>query len=288
MKRASRKSKLVVGAFVVMVGLLIVAATMFFGDDLKIFKTSSRYFASFRNASGLHSGAPLKMGGVDIGTVEAIAIDAAGDSPRILLTLVIYFPHSELIKEDSEASLDTQGMLGDKFLNVTTGSASSRNLPAGSFLKTKENTELSAVVTQSTDIIKTVGQTTMKIDQFVDSFPDSKAMKSVTSDFQSSARELKELLTLMNAQNSGLRTLSDETTAKRFAAVLSSLEIASAHLESVAMKVDSGKGTLGALVNDVSLYDDMRKLMGRANRSKAAKFMIQQVLEGQDAEAKEK
>ena len=91
MKRASRKNKLVVGAFVILIGLLIGAATLFFGDDLKMFKSSSLYFASFRNASGLHAGAPLKMGGVDIGSVQSIAIDSTEGSPRILLTLLIYY-----------------------------------------------------------------------------------------------------------------------------------------------------------------------------------------------------
>jgi phospholipid/cholesterol/gamma-HCH transport system substrate-binding protein len=52
---------------------------------------------------------------------------------------------------------------------------------------------------------------------------------------------------------------------------------------SVVAKVDSGQGTLGALVNDPSLYDDVKTLLGRANRNRAVKFLIRRTL-GSDEE----
>lgn len=282
MKRATRTHKLAVGAFVVTMAALVMVATLFFSDDLTMFKHTSRYFASFKNTAGLHVGAPLKMGGVDIGSVEGIAIDTEGSTPRILLTLIIFGPNSDLVKTDSEASLETSGMLGDKFLNLTTGSAASSPLPAGSFIKVKESVEMSMVVNQSMDIINTVGQTTAKIDAFVDSLPDGAAMKAATLDFQASAHALKSLLVALNANDSTLRVLSEPAFAAGLMKSLSGVQRASEHFEAVAMKIDSGKGTLGALVNDPALYDDMRILMGRANRSKTAKFIIKELLEESD------
>ena len=110
MKKATRTHKLAVGAFVVTAAALIMIATLFFSDDLTMFRHTSRYFASFKNTAGLHVGAPLKMGGVDIGSVEGIAIDTEGSTPRILLTLVIFGVNNELVKKDSEASIETAGM----------------------------------------------------------------------------------------------------------------------------------------------------------------------------------
>lgn len=279
MKRATRANKLVVGAFALGMAVVIGAATLFFGDSLSLFKRSSRYFASFKNAAGLHVGAPLKMGGVDIGSVEAIAIDTDGDTPKILLTLMIYAPHNDLIKADSELSLDTQGMLGDKFLNLSTGTADAAKLSPGDFLKTKESTEMSMVVSQSSEIIKNVAATTVKIDTFVDSLPDAAAMKTATTDFGASAQELKALLSVLNARDSAIHLMGDKVFADRLLATVGSLQRAAQHFESVAAKIDSGQGSLGALVNDPALYDDMRNLLGRANRSKTAKFIIHEMLE---------
>ena len=285
MKRASRRNKLVVGGFVLVMGLLAAAAVLLFSDDVTMFKSSSRYFASFKNTSGLHIGAPLKMGGVDIGSVVDIAISTTNATPQILLTLLIYAPHNALIKNDSEATLDTQGMLGDKYINVTPGSPSAATLPASSFLKTKEGPEMAAIVSQSTDIIKKVSDTTGKLETFVDSLPNGKLMQDIAADFRASSKELSSLIAALNAKDSALRSFSDRETAQRLAATMASVQSAAMHLDSVAKKIDSGQGTLGAMVNDPSLYDDMRKLMGRANRSKAAKFIIQQVLDGADEKA---
>jgi phospholipid/cholesterol/gamma-HCH transport system substrate-binding protein len=281
-KKANRKQKLVVGAFVAFIVLLGAVATLFFGEDLTMFKHNSRFFAAFKTTAGLHVGAPLKMGGVDVGSVEAITIDTEGAIPRILLTLIVYSPHDQLIKADTEASLDTQGMLGDKFINLTTGSASSPPIAPGSFLRAKESVEMSAVVTQSADIIETASRTMTKIDTFVDSLPNGAAMKIAAADFQTSAQAMKSLLMQLNAKESGLRMLNDQAIAASLRATLASLQSTSSHLDSISTKIDSGNGTLGALVNDPALYDDMRTLMGRANRSKAAKFIIQQMLKNSD------
>jgi phospholipid/cholesterol/gamma-HCH transport system substrate-binding protein len=286
MKKATRKQKLAVGGFVVGMILLMVTAILFFGDDLTFFKHSSRYFAGFKNTAGLHVGAALQMGGVDVGTVEAIAIDTTGKTPRILLTLMIFSPHDKLIKADTEVSMNTQGMLGDKLLTLSTGSAAAPALPAGSFLQTRESMEMSEVVSQSVDIIATINSTAEKIDLFVDSLPSGAAMKGSTADFQASALALKSLLVSLNGKGSALRTLSDPALAVSIGVTVASLEHAAQRLDSVATKIDSGKGTIGALVNDSSLYDDMRTLMGRANRSKAAKFIIKQMLHESDGSSK--
>jgi phospholipid/cholesterol/gamma-HCH transport system substrate-binding protein len=282
MKRASRKNKLVVGGFFVVMAAVAATAILLFSDDLNLLKTKSRFFASFKNAAGLHVGAPIKMGGVDIGSVQSVHISTAGDSPLILLSLIVYAPYNDLMKADSEASLETQGMLGDNFLNVTTGTPEAAILPAESFLPTKERTDMSTIVTQSTDIIKTVGTTTAKLDRFVDTLPDAKLMRDIAKDFHTSTQELVSMLSVLNAKDSALRVFADRGTAARVDDTLASLQRTAKHLESVAEKIDSGQGTAGALVNDAALYDDMRKLLGRANRSKAAKFIIQQVLDRPD------
>lgn len=282
MKRASRKNKLVVGGFFVLMAAVAAVAILIFSDNLTLLKRRSRFFASFKNAAGLNVGAPIKMGGVDIGSVQSVHISTTSDSPLILLSLTVYAPYNDLMKADSVASLETQGMLGDSFLNITTGTPDAAILPAESFIPTKEKTDMSTIVTQSTDIIKTVGTTTAKLDRFVDTLPDAKLMKDIAVDFHASTRELVGLLSVLNSKDSALRLLSDRGTAQRVDDTLATLQRTAKHLESVAEKIDSGQGTAGALVNDASLYDDMRQLLGRANRSKAAKYIIQQMLDRPD------
>ncbi|MEZ4815611.1 MAG: hypothetical protein R3A80_10465 [Bdellovibrionota bacterium] len=93
----------------------------------------------------------------------------------------------------------------------------------------------------------------------------------------------------------------DGKTGKRIDKILENLERASdnlkkntegnwgtsidktlARLESVVTKIDKGQGTLGALVNDSSLHEDMRVLLGGAKRSKIVRFLVKQAISNSD------
>ncbi len=278
MKQASRKSKFYLGAFTVLMTVLIGLAILFAGQDLTLFKSRTKYLVLFKNTTGLQAGAPLKMGGVDIGNVESIAITNDNGFPQILATLVVYSPNDLLIKTDSDAALETQGMLGDKFLNITPGSSSAERLPAGHFIKPNEKLGLSGVVAKSTDIVESVGKAMTKLDTMASALPDQKAVKDMAAEMRDSIKEMHGFLKTLNSEDSALRLLSDKATAAKMDRTINSLQSAAQHFESVAKKIDEGQGTLGSLVNDASLYDDMRTLMGRANRSKAMRFIIQETL----------
>ena len=66
--------------------------------------------------------------------------------------------------------------------------------------------------------------------------------------------------------------------------ILAGLNDFSRDLSTISGKINSGKGTLGALVNDDSLYQDFRTLMGKANRNKLIRSVIRYTLETKEKE----
>ena len=70
----------------------------------------------------------------------------------------------------------------------------------------------------------------------------------------------------------------DETDKGAVKKILSNMEGASGDLKSILNRVDQGEGTIGALIKDSALYNDMRALMGRANRSKLLKNLIRSTI----------
>jgi len=56
--------------------------------------------------------------------------------------------------------------------------------------------------------------------------------------------------------------------------VLAEAGSAAAHLDSILAKIDRGEGTLGLLVSDPSLYQELRGLLGGANRSLVVRSLI--------------
>ena len=155
MKQASRRSKAIVGGFVVVAFVVFMIVALSMGNDLRFLQKKSTYVTTFTNATGLNVGAPLKVGGVDIGVVEALKIDADGldnpgsrpgeraqatvsAGPRIRADLIVYKPYDALIRVGSRVSLETQGVLGDKFVALVPGPQGSTLLAPGSLVASKE------------------------------------------------------------------------------------------------------------------------------------------------------
>lgn len=278
MKEASRKTKIIAGGFVAIASVVLTVVILIVGDDFTYFKGRTRFYTEFGSTDGLSVGAPLKMGGVEIGNVEEIVIRMRDSTPSVAARLVVFSPFEKLVKEDSEVGLDTQGVLGDKFLSLTPGSANAPLAEDGATLLSKERTGISSVVAKSTDIMNSVGDVVEKLKLLSESLPDKQNMKIITENIRESTTALNETLQRLNSKSSAVHTLGEKQTAEDLNASVRNLRQATEHFASMAKKVDEGKGTLGALVNDSSLYDDMKDLMGRANRNKALKFIIQNTL----------
>jgi len=287
MKQASRRTKVYVGGFVVMAFGVLAVVVMFMGNDLKIFRDKKVFRTAFMNANGLNLGAPVKLGGVEVGKVDSVTVELQDDVPRIEAKLTLYEPFDGVVREGTKVRLDTQGVLGDKFVMIVPGPKGAPKLAEGADIPSEENAELSVVVAKSTDIIENVNAMTLKLKQFADGLPDPRVLGAVANNIEQSTRVLAEVMKQLNGKDSILRAASSAETNAKINSTLTNLQNASVRLASVASKVDQGQGTIGALINDTSLYDDMKSLLGRANRNRAVKFMIQRTLSGAEGEVED-
>jgi phospholipid/cholesterol/gamma-HCH transport system substrate-binding protein len=264
MKKARKKTKLLVGAFVAMAAAVLCGAVLLMSDNLSMFKTKTTYFARFQNTEGLHVGSPIKLGGVEIGLIDDIAVQVTEAKPDIRAKLILISPYEKLVHEDSEVRTETQGVLGDKFLVLDPGT-SAKALKAGHEIRVRKATELSAVMAKSTDILESVNNVMARLDQATKGLPTDAEVHAMFADFAGSAKTLRLLV-------------GDPERKKRLDAAIDSFSESAGRLASITRKVDAGEGTLGALVNDTQVYDDVRSLLGRANRSKAVRFVVREAL----------
>ncbi|MCA2962032.1 MAG: MCE family protein [Silvanigrellales bacterium] len=314
MKQASRRTKAMVGGFVVVAFVVLMIVTLSMGNDLRFLQKKSAYVTTFANATGLNVGAPLKVGGVDIGVVEAVKIDVDGldnpgsppgetaqstasAGPRVRADLIVYMPYDALLREGSRVSLETQGVLGDKFVALVPGPQGSALLAPGSLVASKEGNELANVVAQSGDIVDNVNDVTARVRTFAEGLPDPAVLGEISANIAVSSAQVARTLAELGTPGSAIGVVSNKESGRKIAAAIDDLAAASVSLKataenlrqtsvlarSVVAKVDSGQGTLGALVNDPSLYDDVKTLLGRANRNRAVKFLIRRTL-GSDEE----
>lgn len=111
--------EMVVGVFVIAGFMAFVYMSLQFGE-FSVFSTEKNYelVAEFNNISGLKRGAVIEISGVTVGKVSNIGLGENGQA-KISLQL----SEGVAITEDAIASIKTQGIIGDKFVQISQGGA---------------------------------------------------------------------------------------------------------------------------------------------------------------------
>jgi len=116
---SQKKIELYVGSFVIFAALaLALLAFNIAGSQLRGGGDSYRLHASFSNIGGLKVRAPVKLGGVVVGRVEAISLDVESYSPIVRLAM---FEDKGFYPETSSLSILTSGLLGEQYIGISPG-----------------------------------------------------------------------------------------------------------------------------------------------------------------------
>ena len=112
MSRAAR-----LGAFIVVTLAILVAGIFIIGGKQYLFSSTYQLKAQFDNVVGLDAGGDVRVGGVHSGTVRSIVLP---HKPGEKVTIVMDLAKSthEIIKQDSVATIETEGLLGNQYLAI--------------------------------------------------------------------------------------------------------------------------------------------------------------------------
>lgn len=129
MSRIARLGLFIVGALAI-----LVAGVFLIGNRQYLFSPTYRLQAQFDNVAGLASGADVQVGGVHSGTVRSIVLPhKPGDKVTVIMDLD-QTTH-EIIKQDSQASIETEGLLGNQYVAISFGSAGEADVKSGDTIK---------------------------------------------------------------------------------------------------------------------------------------------------------
>ncbi len=342
-----------VGAFV-LAGLTAMGAVIFLiGDERQLFRSKLGYSTQFEDVQGLRRGSPVRMGGVDIGTVVAVDYASAANDKNIHVRMQISVDDARRIRKDSVATIEGKGLLGDKMIVVTVGTPGQPQLPDGAEIPSHAAEDFSKLMGRLSNISSQVEKVVTNLEHATNSLSDEKFQGDIRNSTASLARildsvdrgdgyigkllhdpaEAARLSSLMNnlqqtsaelthaTQNvnqilsrvntgpgfvhevvygeDGAKTLAkvsvvaDElgTTLKGIRegngiarsviygddtsqAVMANLNQASADFRQVVSDMRAGKGTLGALLVDPSVYEDLKLMLGNVERNRALRALV--------------
>src|SRR5262245_3409517 len=194
-------SRVRLGAFVL--GALIIFGVIAFwiGDERFVFTRTYRLSAAFDNVAGLDEGAQVRAGGVRVGTVQRIVLPRQpGD--RITVEMELERASRDVIKKDSIASIETEGLLGAKYAAVSFGSGDSEQVQDGDVLDSRPPFDYSELARNVSELI---GSTKDAVD----------SSKVAIGNINEASGDLKSIAGKINAGQGTLGALINDQSAYR-------------------------------------------------------------------------
>lgn len=222
---ASREAR--VGAFV-LAGLIIAGVVVFLiGDERRLFERHATFHAVFRDVEGLKTGAPVRFGGIDIGTVGHVGHGTDPADTRLYVDLNIVRDEAVRVRDDTVASIANKGLLGDKMIELHGGTPTHPQVPEGGMLKSDENSDLTNLMTQVGSIAKRADQVLEHLETTTRKLSDDQVQADLQGTIHSVNIVLKQV-----AEGDGYvhRLLADPKEADRLSRSLANLDQASAEL----------------------------------------------------------
>ncbi|MEW6273090.1 MAG: MlaD family protein [Thermodesulfobacteriota bacterium] len=165
-RETERRRETIVGVFVLVALAAATVMVVMLGANQRIFEKRFRINAIFGTVSGLRAGAPVFVAGVNVGSVERLrfvpadtyqptADEPAGAAPKpigrvgkVEVVMNVEERFHEQIRTDSIASIASVGLLGDKSVEISVGSAQAPVVPAGATLRSQDPLTLTEIIDQ--------------------------------------------------------------------------------------------------------------------------------------------
>ena len=137
-----RNFELKVGLFIA-VGILIFFVIVFSIGDVNFVKTGYRISTLFNFVNGITESAPVRLAGVDVGYIEHLELYYDQDEQRTKVRLDLYIDNEDTkIEQSSIASINTLGLLGEKYLEITPAVNDTTFLAEGDALTGKDPVQM--------------------------------------------------------------------------------------------------------------------------------------------------
>lgn len=237
-----RNRSVVVGVFVV--GSLLVFAVGLFliGNRRMLFQETFEVYAEFTNLAGLQNGAIVRVGGMDAGEVTQIEVPG-GPNGRFRVRLRVREDLHPLIRIDSVASIQNDGLVGNKFIQVQAGSDQAPAVPDKGTVRSVEPFDLA-------DMLKRMNET----------------IDLVTGIIQDVKVGLDDAIAAISKAAGEAHTLVMDIGADVRDIVASTRKVAD-DLTAVVAGVRKGEGSIGKLVTDDALYNSAKNIAADAEKT---------------------
>ncbi len=283
----NKKAEVIVGLFVLAILLVLAWLSTQMGKLTLKKRPTYTVYAVFNDVSGLDVKTKVKIAGVDVGYVGNIFLKGG----KAVVALDIYRQYK--IPKDSVAIIKSKSLLGEKSLEIEYG-RSNQYLHKGDYIaKTISPADIGTLITNINKVFnqqnrQNISKAIEKISELSEQLNEVVAenrqnIKQAIANFNKSMETLSEILkenrkdvklaienarlamqklneTLENVYFLSNNLKNGKGTLGKLlvdSSLYNNIDNASSHIKNIAAKIDTGKGTLGKLVNNDEAYNNL-------------------------------
>jgi phospholipid/cholesterol/gamma-HCH transport system substrate-binding protein len=233
-----------VGAFVIGGVLLFAVGLFMIGSRRMLFGGTFKVYAEFASIAGLENGALVRVAGLQAGEVETIQVPAS-PSGRFRVRMRLRDDVRPLVRVDSVASIQNDGLVGNKFIQIEPGSEQAPVVTAEGTIQSREPFDIADLMDKMNETIDAVNNAIVDVKGELDG-----ALRSIAA----TADTAKLLI---------------DDVGRDARAIVASGEKVAADLQVIVANVKAGRGTVGQLLNDDALYQRAKSIAADAEKAMA-------------------
>jgi phospholipid/cholesterol/gamma-HCH transport system substrate-binding protein len=257
-QQRERAIKIRVGIFVLVTLGIFLAIIYMLGARARLFEARYTIYAEFSEVAGLQEGATVRLAGVQIGRVSRVELPAQpGGKVRVGMKIAKQF--ADRIRKDSEARIQTQGLLGDRIIEITVGTTQTAAVQPEETVRSKDPVDISNVIGEGAGVVRSVAALSESLRLVAEQFQKSGVMDDL-GDTVKTTRKVAEQVgriadraekgpglahTLIYEEPIALRRVNDLITST----------------QAILARVERGEGALGVLSSEQSTRAAQRLLV---------------------------
>ena len=226
------------GVFVILGALFLIFGLYMIGNKRNLFGSTFTITATFKNVNGLVPGNNVRFAGIDIGTVSEIIIL---NDTAVKVNMIVEKKSVGFIKKNSIASIGTDGLMGNKLVNINSVPEHAEVVSEGDYL-------------QSTDLIDTEKMLrTLEV--------TNENIKEITNDFKDISHKINTMNTFWGLLNDSTIPTNVKKTMLELRYTSENAHLLSTDLKEIINDTRKGRGTVGALLTDTALSYNLNQAL---------------------------